>query len=278
MTPQPPGSTVRLADYDNSWYQPGRSRLWQAAWFLLGLPVLRSALVPSSALRVKLLRLFGAHIGDGVVIKPGVQVKYPWHLHVGDHCWLGEACWIDNLTTVRIGSNVCISQGAYLCTGNHDWADPTFGLMVAPITLGDGAWAGARSVLMPGVELGAGAIAGAGSVVSKNIPAFEIHAGNPAQFARHRRLRAADAPREGSAEAPPTVETVTMLSTALSPEITAAQAGASETQPRPAPANNTSHVGSGTAENFPEPAMPGQTAGKAAVTPAHETAVLEAAR
>ncbi len=112
---------------------------------------------------------------------------------------------IDNLTTVRLGANVCVSQGAYLCTGNHDWKDPAFGLMVAPISLGDGAWAGARSVLMPGVTLGTGAIAAAGSVVSKDIPAWEIHAGNPATFAKQRvlRTRAADAtyPVEAEVEA-----------------------------------------------------------------------------
>ena len=181
-------SAVILRDYDNSWYQPGRSRLWQIAWFFLGLPVLRSSLLPSSAIRARLLRLFGAEIGTGVVIKPGVHVKYPWHLIVGNDCWIGEGCWIDNLTTVRLAGNVCLSQGVYLCTGNHDWKDPAFGLIIAPIRLEDGAWAGAKAVLLPGVVLGEGAVAGAGSVVSKSIPAFEIHAGNPAHFAKHRRV------------------------------------------------------------------------------------------
>lgn len=179
-------TAIDLSRYDNAWYQPGRSRAWQAAWFFVGLPLLRTSLLPGSVWRVALLRRFGALIGQDVVIKPGVQIKYPWHLVVGDHCWLGEACWIDNLTTVRLGTNVCISQGAYLCTGNHDWTDPHFSLIVRPITLEDGAWVGAKSTLMPGVRLGAGAVAGAGSVVSKPIPAFEIHAGNPAQFARYR--------------------------------------------------------------------------------------------
>ncbi len=182
-------SAIHLNLYDNSWYRPGRSRLWQAAWFFLGLPILRSTLLPSSALRVALLRFFGAAVGAGVVIKPGVRVKYPWHLVVGDHCWIGEGCWIDNLTAVRLGTDVCLSQGAYLCTGSHDWKDPAFGLLVAPITLGNGAWAGTCSILMGGVELGAGAVAAAGSVVSRSIPDFEIHAGNPAQFSRHRLLR-----------------------------------------------------------------------------------------
>ncbi len=182
-------SAVHLRLYDNSWYQPGRSRLWQAAWFFLGLPVLRSSLIPSSGLRVRLLRWFGARIGAGVVIKPSVNVKYPWNLVIGNCCWIGEACWIDNLSRVQIGDDVCLSQGSYLCTGNHDWKDPAFGLILAPIEVRDGAWVGAKATLMPGVVLGTGAIAAAGSVVSKSIPDFEIHAGNPAAFSKYRAIR-----------------------------------------------------------------------------------------
>src|SRR5690606_2767007 len=76
----------------------------------------------------------------------------------------------------------CVSQGAYLCTGNHDWSDPAFGLIVKPITLGDGSWVGARAVIAPGVELGECAVAAAGSVVARPIPPYEVHSGNPASF------------------------------------------------------------------------------------------------
>ena len=184
-------SQIELSSYNNSWYNPGRSSLWRAAWFFLGAPVVRSQLLPSSAFRVSLLRLFGATIGRGVVIRPGVSIKYPWHLSVGDHTWIGERVWIDCLTSVRIGSNVCISQGAYLCTGNHNWTDPSFGLMVAPIQINDGAWAGAMSILSPGAVLGAGAVAAAGSVISGSVPDFAIYAGNPAAFVKRRVLRSA---------------------------------------------------------------------------------------
>ena len=179
---------TRLRDYDNSWYEPGRSKLWQAAWFFLGSPILRCSLLPSSKLRVLLLRFFGAQVGTGVVVKPGVRVKYPWHLTIGDDAWLGESCWIDNLTTVRIGNDVCISQGAYLCTGNHNWSDPAFSLLVNPIFLGSGSWVGARAFLAPGVVLGEGAVAAAGSVINRGIPEYEVHAGNPASFVRNRRI------------------------------------------------------------------------------------------
>lgn len=180
---------VRLSTFRNDWYRPGRSRFWQAAWFFLGLPLLRSALIPSSAFRRSLLRLFGARLGQGVVIKPGVRVKYPWRLAVGNDCWLGEDCWIDNLADVVLGHDACLSQGSYLCTGNHDWSDPAFGLIAQPIHIEAGAWVGARSVICPGVTLGEGAIAAAGSVVNRSVPAGEIHVGNPAIFVRRRRLR-----------------------------------------------------------------------------------------
>lgn len=184
---------VRLDTYNNSWYSPGRSVAVRALWFFIGQPLLRFSLNPSSKLRRVLLRLFGAKVGAGVVIRAGVRVKYPWHLGIGDHTWIGEDCWIDNLGRVEIGANVCVSQGAYFCTGNHDWSDPAFGLIVKPITVEDGAWVGAKAVLAPGVTLGECAIAAAGSVVNRDIPAYEIHAGNPAGFVRRREI--GDVPR-----------------------------------------------------------------------------------
>ena len=186
-----PTEKIQLGRYDNSWYHPGGTLLKRAFWFFFGQPLLRTAWIPSSGLRVGLLRAFGARIGAGVVIKPSVDVKYPWHLVIGDDCWIGEHCWIDNLTTVRLGNNVCVSQGTYFCTGNHNWSDPAFGLRMAPIQLGDGAWAGAKCILTPGVVLETGAIAAAGSVVSGTVPEFEIYAGNPARFVRRRELKPA---------------------------------------------------------------------------------------
>ncbi len=182
MTARP---TVRLKDYDNSWYRPGP--LWKRTlWFFVGEPLVASTWLPWSAMRVFLLRVFGATIGEGVTIKPGVRVKYPWFLITGNDCWIGEGCWIDNLTRVRLGNDVCLSQGAYLCTGNHNWSDPAFGLMVAPIECMDGSWGAAKCILAPGTVLGRGAVAGAGSVVNGVVPDFQIFSGNPASYLRER--------------------------------------------------------------------------------------------
>jgi putative colanic acid biosynthesis acetyltransferase WcaF len=188
---QPSASAVRLAAFDNSSYRPGRGFLVQTLWFLFGCPLLRSQLLPSSAVRRVLLRAFGAKVGAKVVIKPGTRVKYPWRLSIGNDTWIGEDCWIDNLADVSIGDDVCVSQAAYICTGNHDRCDPAFGLVVKPVILRAGSWVGARVTVCPGVEFGEGAMATAGSVVSRNIPPWEIHSGNPASLVKVRVLRTA---------------------------------------------------------------------------------------
>jgi putative colanic acid biosynthesis acetyltransferase WcaF len=171
---------VNLSRFEHS-YCPGRSIAVRVAWFVIGLPLLRCRLL-SARLRRGLLRSFGARIGREVVIKPGVRVKYPWWLTIGDASWVGEDCWIDNLTWVHIGKSVCISQGVYLCTGNHDWTDPSFPTMVEPIRIDDGAWIGARALICPGVTIGQEGVATAGSVVNHDIMLREIHSGNPASF------------------------------------------------------------------------------------------------
>lgn len=179
---------IDFSKYDNSWYRSGKPRSMEALWFFIGLPLLRCAVIPSSSFRASLLRWFGATIGSNPTLKPGLRVKYPWLLTVGDFCWLGEDAWIDNLAAVEIGNNVCVSQGAYLCTGNHNWSDPAFGLIVKPIKLEDGSWVGARCTVGPGVTFAEGAVAGAGSVVLKSLEAWTIYSGNPAVPVRARVL------------------------------------------------------------------------------------------
>ena len=178
-----------LARYDNSWYSPGRGLLIRSLWFFLGLPILRSSLNPSSALKRGLLRMFGAKLGKKVVLKPGVVVKYPWLLSIGENSWIGEGVCFDNVAGIDVGANVCISQAVYLCTGNHDWSDPDFRLVLGPIVVGSGTWLCLRSTICPGVTIGESAVVCAGAVVTRDVPAEEVHAGNPARFIRLRQFQ-----------------------------------------------------------------------------------------
>jgi putative colanic acid biosynthesis acetyltransferase WcaF len=164
----------------------GRSLFVEALWIFLGAPLIASRFLLSARLRSLILRLFGARIGFRMYMKPGVRIKFPWYLTVGDYCWIGEDVWIDNLAPVSIGSHVCVSQGAYLCTGNHDWSKPNLRLFVRPISLERGCWVGAKTLVGPGVTVKEGAVLTAGSVATKDLEAFGIYTGHPAQFIKQR--------------------------------------------------------------------------------------------
>jgi putative colanic acid biosynthesis acetyltransferase WcaF len=172
---------MRLDHYTLGSYTPGAPYWKQLLWYFLGYPLVKSEWLPFSQLRVLVLRCFGATLGQQVRIKPGVKVKFPWRLTVGDHVWIGEDAWLDNLAPIVIESHVCISQGVYLCTGNHDWSHPHFQLQVSGIHIQEGSWLAAKSVVGPGVIIGQGAVLALGSVTGKSLSAMTIYAGNPAQ-------------------------------------------------------------------------------------------------
>jgi putative colanic acid biosynthesis acetyltransferase WcaF len=133
-----------------------------------------------------MLRRFGAKVGRGVVIKPQVKITFPWKLTLGDHVWLGEECWLLNLDHITIADNVCISQRAFLCTGNHNYKSPTFDLIVKPIVIEEGVWIGAGSLVGPGVTASSHAVLTAGSVATDDLQPFGIYRGNPAVFIKLR--------------------------------------------------------------------------------------------
>jgi putative colanic acid biosynthesis acetyltransferase WcaF len=113
------------------------------------------------------------------VIKPRVNIHLPWKLVIGDYTWIGEEVFILNFEPVTIGSNCCISQRAFLCTGNHDYRDIAMSYRNAPIRIEDGAWVGAQCFVGPGVIMAREAVATAGSIVLKNLPEAMICSGNP---------------------------------------------------------------------------------------------------
>lgn len=182
-----------LSAYSNNWYKAeiGASAIKRGAWYLINVCFFINPLNPFSSLKRALLRWFGGKIGKGVIIKPAVNIKYPWKLTIGDHSWIGEKVWIDNLANVTIGNNVCISQGAMLLTGNHDYTKSTFDLMVAGIVLENGVWIGAKALVCPGVYVESHAVLSAMSVASKRLSAYTIYQGNPAVPVRERIIEGA---------------------------------------------------------------------------------------
>ena len=178
---------TNLSTYNNSWYEPG-GRLKILLWYFVNTLFFINPLNPFSGLKIVLLKLFGAKIGKGVHIKPGVHIKYPWLLEIGNHVWIGENVWIDNLAKVTIKNHVCISQGAMLLCGNHNYKKATFDLIVGEIVLEEGAWVGANSVVCPGVTLNSHAILAVGSVATNDLESYTINQGNPATKIRERKF------------------------------------------------------------------------------------------
>jgi putative colanic acid biosynthesis acetyltransferase WcaF len=178
-----------LSAFDNSWYDPGRTKSVRILWYYVNIIFFRSYWLPLSFLKRSLLRVFGAKIGKGVVLKPGVNIKYPWLLEIGDFSWIGEGVWIDNLVKVNIGPHCCLSQGAILITGSHDYKKNTFDLMLGEISLEEGVWIGAGAMVGPGVTCHSHSVLSLNSVATKDLESQTIYQGNPALKKRSRPLK-----------------------------------------------------------------------------------------
>jgi putative colanic acid biosynthesis acetyltransferase WcaF len=179
--------TTNLSSYNNSWYQPGSS-IKRACWYVINAVIFNSSCFPFYKLKIFLLKIFGARVGQGIFIKPNVSIKYPWFLEIGDHVWIGENVWIDNLGSVTIGNNVCLSQGCMLLSGNHNYSKPAFDLVVKNIILENGVWIGAKAIVCGGVICRDHAVLSVGSVATKSLEPYTIYAGNPAIQIRERKL------------------------------------------------------------------------------------------
>jgi putative colanic acid biosynthesis acetyltransferase WcaF len=164
----------------------GASKTKYILWMLMSIIFFKSSIPYPSSLKKKLLKFFGARIGNGVVFKPSINIKFPWKLTIGNYCWIGENVWIDNLAEVVIEDNVCISQGAFLLTGNHNYKKKTFDLVTGNIILKSGVWIGAKTIVCPNVICYENSILSVGSIATKSLQANTIYGGNPAIEIRKR--------------------------------------------------------------------------------------------
>ncbi|WP_282164926.1 WcaF family extracellular polysaccharide biosynthesis acetyltransferase [Cellulophaga baltica] len=162
-------SKVKLHDFDaKEGLNRGATRLKELMWYLIKVFFFLSALPYPSSLKVWLLKLFGAKIGTGVVIKPRVNIHFPWKLNIGNNVWIGEEVFLLNFELLTIGNNVCISQRSFLCGGNHDFRNPSMPYRNGLITLKDGCWVGACCFIGPNVTIGTDTVITVGSVIVAN--------------------------------------------------------------------------------------------------------------
>ena len=177
---------VNLKSFSNPEYNPGAGMLSRVLWFIAGRMFINTYFPYPQFFKKMVLQLFSCKLGKGIVIKPKVNIKYPWLLRIGNNTWIGEKVWIDNLVQINIGDNCCLSQGAMLLTGNHDYKKSSFDLITGKINLEEGAWVGAQSIVCPGITMGSHSVLAVNSVLSKNSEDFGIYQGNPAVKVKER--------------------------------------------------------------------------------------------
>lgn len=144
----------------------GKGFFITSIWYVINYSIFNSWLPIPSFLKVGILKVFGAQIGKGVVIKPRVRIKCPWNLLVGHFVWIGEDVWIDNVDLVKIGNNVCVSQGVLIINGNHNFNSISFDLFTKPIEIGDGSWITAKSTLLAGTIIEPNTMLKSGTIAS----------------------------------------------------------------------------------------------------------------
>ena len=160
---------MRLDRYDNSDFSRGASKIKEVLWWVVRSLIFAPWFPVPSFLKVAALRLFGAKVGRGVVIRSRVNITFPWELTIGDHVWIGDEVLILSLAQVTIASHVCISQRAFLCTGSHRFRSDNFDLVTKPISIGEGCWIAANVFVVPGVTLAPGTLCKAGDVVTRSV-------------------------------------------------------------------------------------------------------------
>lgn len=180
---------VNLNTFNNATFNRGGSKIKELLWIVCSALFFQHSLAGFNGLKLWLLRRFGARVGQRVLFKPKVHIKFPWKLVLGNDVWIGEDVWIDNLDQVIIADNVCISQGAMFLCGNHNYKRSSFDLMVSPIVLEEGVWIGAKAIVCPGVSCRSHSMLSVGSVAVKDMEPYTIYQGNPAQAIKTREIR-----------------------------------------------------------------------------------------
>lgn len=170
---------VDLRKYDQSSFNRGRPNWLIILWWLVQAIAFPLSLHNLNGFRCWLLRLFGAKIGRGVVIRPTARFTYPWKVAIGDYSWVGDDVVFYSIDEITLGSHAVISQKSYLCTGSHNIHQPTFPLTTAPINIGNGVWVATDCFVAPGVTIGANTVIGARSSVFRDLPSQQVAWGTP---------------------------------------------------------------------------------------------------
>lgn len=164
----------------------GRSAFFVQLWWLIQATLFAWSPQFMYGWRAFLLRLFGAEIGNNVIVRPTVRVTYPWKLAIGNNSWVGDDVVLYTLGRISIGDDAVVSQKSYLCAGGHNYRSEKFDIFADPIVIEDECWVASDVFVAPGVTIGKGAVVGARSSVFNNLPEGMICLGSPAKAVKPR--------------------------------------------------------------------------------------------
>ncbi len=163
----------KLLDFDSKSSIEFGTKIRVFIWVLIGSRLIHSIFVPS-ILKRRVLLLFGARVGERVLFRRGIRIHFPWNLKIGSDSWIGEDVWFINHEMVTLGSNVCISQRAIICSGGHDYRSASLEYAHKPIEINDGAWICLDAKILPGVTIGECSIVSAGEIARKSLPDYSM--------------------------------------------------------------------------------------------------------
>lgn len=155
--------------------------IWNIVWLVLGRWTPEHSKI-FNIWRVSLVRMFGAKIGRGCVIKSSCEIWLPWNLTMGDYVALSEHVICYSVDKITIGSQTTISREVFLCCASHDVKSSIMELTYDPITIGMNVWIAGRAIVLPGRKVGDGAVVAAGAVVVEDVEPWTIVGGNPARY------------------------------------------------------------------------------------------------
>ncbi len=164
----------------------GRSAIIVQLWWLVQSTLFACSPQFMFGWRRWLLKLFGAKVGKGVLLRPSVKVTYPWKVTLGDFVWLGDDVVLYSLGEIEIGANAVVSQRSYLCAASHDYTQPDFPIYAKKVCIGAQAWLATDVFVAPGVTVGEGAVVGARSSVFHDLPPMMVCVGCPAKAIKPR--------------------------------------------------------------------------------------------
>jgi maltose O-acetyltransferase len=157
-------------------------------WLMVRLVLVLLPIHVGGRLRAVGMRLAGFQIGRGTIFAglPIVTGDRKLHgmLRIGSDCWLNIGCLLDLGAPITIGNKVSLGHGVLLLTRSHEMGtsgNRAGGIFARPVSVGSGAWLGARCTILPGVKIGAGAVVAAGALVTQDVPANVLVAGVPAR-------------------------------------------------------------------------------------------------